>query len=288
MTPQDNPFHTVNWPRSIAYPEEGGDAEALRLSWDLGAVDDKEKKKVVQAWVKKLPTLKQLKRLNLWVQVNQAVFDAACTLPNLEVLQIKWSSMQDIGAISNLSRLKALYIGSSTRVKSIEPLATLPTLEMLELENFKLISDFSPLTKLKTLQSLAVTGSMWSRQAVGSLEPFAAMTWLSHLALDTSSVSSLKPLSGLTGLKTLGLGGRLPFEEYAWLSAKLPHTECQRFEPYFELSSMGYSACKSCRKDSMVMLTGKGKSVLCKDCDAAKLAQHVDKFLAARAAALAE
>jgi len=286
MIVTDYPFHVSKWPQAIIDPDAIVDGDALSLSWDLGVVSEAEKKKIIKAWVKKLPTLKHLKRLQLWAQVTQPVVDAACELQQLEVFHIKWSNIQDLSAISKLHNLQALSIGSSTRVKSIEPLSVLQSLTLLELENFKSISDFSPLTKLKALKSLAVTGSMWSRQAIENLDPFASMTWLSSLTIDTSSVSSLKPLGCLTGLRELGLGGRLPFEEYAWLSAKLPNTECRWFKPFLELAGIGYSACPSCHEDSMVMLTGKGKKVLCKHCDAAKVAKHVDLFNSARASAL--
>lgn len=288
MTTNEYPFHVSRWPKAIIHPEDYDGGESLSLSWDLGAVDEGVKKKVIKAWTTKLPTLQHLKRLKLWTHVTQPVFDAACELTQLEVFQVKWSNIQDLGAISALRHLQALSIGSSTRVKSIEPLSGLRSLKLLELENFKSILDFSPLVKLEGLESLAVTGSMWSRQAIASLEPFAAMTWLSSLAIDTSSVTSLRPLARLKGLRELGVGGRLPFEEYAWLSAKLPDTECRWFDPFYELAGSGYSACKSCGLDSMVMLTGKGKPILCKHCDSAKVGRHVQLFNAARVAAANE
>lgn len=111
------------------------------------------------------------------------------------------------------------------------------------------------------------------------------MTWLSSLAIDTSSVTSLRALSKLTGLKELNVGGKLPFEEYAWLAAKLPNTQCRWFMPYCELAGSGYSHCKTCQQDSMVMLTGKGKPVLCKHCDAVKVDKHAAAFNTVRAAA---
>jgi hypothetical protein len=129
---------------------------------------------------------------------------------------------------------------------------------------------------------------MWSRQAIASLQPFASMTWLTSLVVDTSSVSSLRPLGQLKGLKHLGIGGRLPFEEYAWLSARLPETQCRWFAPYLELADRGFGACKSCGKHAMVMLTGKGKPVVCRHCDAAKVARHVELFDGARARALVD
>jgi hypothetical protein len=277
------PFHVNQWPRMVKAPEDiDAVGEALSISWDLGDITEADKKRITKGWVQRLPTLHGLRRLRIWNHVTQPVFDAACQLTQLEVLQIKWSNVQDLGAIAGLKHLRALSIGSSTRVQSIEPLAQLSALELLEIENFKALTDFSPLTRLKALRSLSVTGSMWSRQAIESLEPFAQMTGLDELYLDTSSVRSLRPLAALKGLKELGVGGRLPMEEYAWLSARLPHTQCRWFQPYFELAGTGYTECKRCGRDSMVMLTGKGKPTLCKHCDEIKVSKHVEQYERAR------
>jgi hypothetical protein len=281
----DNPFHTSHWPKSIAHPDQYESGTTLSLSWDLGDISDSEKKKVIAAWVTALPLLSHITHLRVWSHVTQPLFDAICELSNLEVLQIKWSNVSRLDAIRNLSALKALSIGSSTRVESIAPLTALQSLELLEIENFKLITDFSPLVDLRSLRHLSVSGSMWSKQAVASLEPFAQMTWLSSLCVDTSNVKSLRALEPLTNLKSLGIGGRLPYEEYAWLSSKLPNTECQWFQPYLDLSESGYSPCASCGEKSMVMVTGRGKPTLCRHCDDAKLAKHVGLFEQARAAA---
>jgi hypothetical protein len=267
---------------TIVRPSDYGGEEAISLSWDFGSVKDSEKKRLVKAWVAELPRLANLKRLRIWAPVTQPVFDAACELHQLEVLQIKWGSFHDLGAIAALQGLQALFIGSSTRVASIEPLVTLTSLKVLEIESLKRISDFTPLKSLKSLRSLAVTGSTWSRQAIECLEPFASMTWLTSLAIDTSKVSSLGPLGTLAGLRELALGGRLPYEEYAWLSARLPSTACRWFSPYYELAGTGHSACTVCHRDSMVMLTGRGKPTLCKHCDASKVDRHVRQFEAAR------
>ena len=214
--------------------------------------------------------------------MTQPLFDAACHIEGLEVLQIKWSNIAKLDAIRQLKKLQALRIGSSTRVESIEPLADLISLQLLEIENFKMITDFSPFIRLKNLESLVVTGSMWTRQNVGSLEPFAEMIWLKSLAVDTTHVKSIRPLARLTQLENLDMGGRLPFEDYAWLSAKLPKTECRWFSPYLELSESGYSPCKLCGQKAMVMLTGRGKPVVCKYCEVDKVNKHEQAFEAVR------
>ena len=282
-----NPFHTTNWPRSIAHPDQYAEhyenADRLAVSWDLGAISEGDKKKVIKQWCARLPELQKLRWLNLWSQVTPSVFEAACQIHGLECLVIKWSNIKRLDAISNLHRLKYLYIGSSTRVESIEPLTALVSLRRLDIENFKLVSDFSPLTTMTWLESLAIAGSMWSRQKVDSLEPLSQMTWLKSLAVDTSHVKSLRPLAQLTSLESLDVDGRLPMEEYAWLSAKLPGTDCRWFQPFLDLADSGIGYCKQCKTQSMVMLTGKGKGTVCRHCDADKVARHEAAFNAVRA-----
>ncbi len=277
-----HPFHVNLWPASIIRVEDYVGSASVCLSWD-GRVDDAEKKRVIAAWVKALPTFRQITRLRVWSHVTQPLFDAICALTDLTELQLKWSNVRSLGNISQLTKLRCLSIGSSTKIESIDPLGTLANLEFLELENVKLIRDFAPLNRLLNLRDLAVTGSLWSRQDVGSLAVFARMTWLDALSVDTSQVGSIQELAALTRLKQLHVGGRLPFQEYAWLAAKLPATQCRWFRPYFELADTGYSPCKRCRNTTLVMVTGKGKPILCKDCDAAKLAKHVAQFELARA-----
>ncbi len=279
---QEYPFQFKNFPKSIVYPSDFQGGDALLLDWDLRRVDEKEKKKIVATWCELLPKQSGLKRLSIWSLVSQALFDAACEIDGLEVLQIKWSNIIRLDAIRKLKNLQALAIGSSTKIESIEPLADLKSLQLLEIENFKKITDFSPLTRLTNLESLSVTGSMWTRQDVGNLEPFAEMIWLKNLRVDTAHVKSIRPLARLTQLESLGLGGKLPFEEYAWLSDKLPNTECPWFSPYLELRESGYGPCKTCGQKSMVMLTGRGKPVVCKFCNKVKVSKHAAAFESVR------
>ena len=282
-----NPFHIAHWPRSIAVPGDYTGGERLCVSYDLGAVAEAEKKKVLAAWCAALPTMSELRWLNLWSHVTQPLFDAACRLAGLECLVVKWSNVRRLDAITALGDLEYLFIGSSTKVESIEPLTRLPALRVLHIENFKQLSDFSAVARLTSLESLTIAGSMWTRQKVDSLEPLAGMTWLKSLAVDTAHVDTLRPLANMTSLETLGLGGRLPMSEYAWLAARLPHTQCRWFAPFLELANTGIGRCKRCGAQSMVMLTGRGKGTVCRNCDAAKVANHVAAFEEVRAASVA-
>jgi hypothetical protein len=121
----ERPFHASQWPRPIADPEAYDGGERLAIAWDLGAVAEARKKQLIAAWIRRLPALRQVRRLNLWSCVTQPLFDVACAMEGLECLQIKWSHVREIDAIARLGTLRYLYIGSSTRIASVAPLAAL-------------------------------------------------------------------------------------------------------------------------------------------------------------------
>jgi len=275
------PFHISHWPRSIVEPAEYQGGERLNLSWDLGRVDEKQKKAVIKAWCAELPKMRQVRWLNLWTHVTAPLFEAVCRMPNLECMQIKWSNLKSLEGIQNLAQLRYLAIGSSTKITSIEPLTALTRLRLLSIENFKLISDFAPLRKLTALEYLAVSGSMWTNQKVASLEPFAQMDGLKSLFVDTSAIDSLSPLARLRGLRRLNLPGNLPMVEYARLAARMPETECRWFAPWLDLAQSGIGRCEECKGDTKVMITGKGGGVLCRVCQQARVQKHEAAYIAA-------
>jgi hypothetical protein len=280
----ESPFHADAWPDAIRLPAEITPGTRLTLGWDA----DADTKKNIAAWVEALPKLQQLSGVCAWTHVTPALFEALCTLRGLTHLQIKWSNLEKLDAIAGLRKLTHLHIGSSTRVESIEPLCEVGSLQYLAIENFKRITDFSPLARLTGLRELRIVGSMWTRQAVESVEPLATMTWLEELWVDTSNTKSIRPLERLQNLRFLAISGRRTVEEYAWLAGRLPRTRCQWFEPFLDLSAKGFGACRKCKQQTMVMVTGKGKPTLCRSCDEAKLARHVQQFEDLRAASAAE
>ena len=271
-----NPFNIVHWPRIVSRSSEYDGGERLSFGFDLGAIDENDKKLVLKQWCTLLASApKKLLWLKIWSHTTQPLFDAACLNEHLECLVIKWGNIKKLDAIKNLKNLKYLYIGSATKIESIESLAELTQLKYLHIENFKLITDFTPFSKMRSLESLSITGSMWSFQKIDSLEFLSKMTWLKSLAIDTRNIQSLRPLSNLKNLKDLHLGGRLPVEEYARLSVQLPNTYCHWFTPYLDLADSGIGLCKKCKKQTMVMLTGgKGVKTVCRSCNAEKLKNH--------------
>jgi len=92
----------------------------------------------------------------------QDLFDAVCAQQDLRKLHIKWGTYPDISKIANLTNLEYLHLGSGASVESIESIAKLKYLLALSVENFQKIDDYSPLIKLKNLESLSIEGDCFA------------------------------------------------------------------------------------------------------------------------------
>lgn len=83
---------------------------------------------------------------------------------------------------------------------------------------------------------------------------------------------SLEPISTLNGLQELEISNQFPTKEYARLSVSLPHTVCEKFEPYVSLSQTIYG--------NDVMVVGKRKPLLNSTHDKLKLEKYEEQFKA--------
>ncbi|HYW73249.1 MAG TPA: hypothetical protein VE961_19670 [Pyrinomonadaceae bacterium] len=177
-----------------------------------------------------------------------------------------------------------MSIDSCSRVHSLAELSHLEGLEGLAIINFKNVHDAGPLSGLTNLQELAIAGSTWTRMKIESLQPLSSLTALRQLHLTNLKVvnESLKPLAALARLERLEIANFYPMEEFAWLSGKLKNTCCSWFQPYVDVS---FLECPRCGGGNSVMLSGKGKPVLCRTCDRVRLERHVDSFMKIAASA---
>ena len=134
----------------------------------------------------------------------QELFDAVCCQRNLKSLHIKWGSYESLDALTNLSSLKRLFIGSGASIKSIAPIATLTALESLAVENFQKISDYSAISNLQNLKSLEISGDGLSPKFIHieSLEFLRQMPGLSSLVILVARLKS-KDYSPILSLKSL-------------------------------------------------------------------------------------
>ena len=141
-----------------------------------------EKRKIVQKWCEFLssnPT--QFRRLYFRTRVPQDLFNAACQQLNLETLHVKWGPYTDISSLSNLKKLRVLYLGSGAAIKSIDVLGELKSIRALQIENFQKIEDFSILGRLTNLEMLEIFPRPLQLIHISNLKFLESMTSLRHL-----------------------------------------------------------------------------------------------------------
>jgi Leucine-rich repeat (LRR) protein len=182
----------------------------------------------------------------------------------------------DINCLVQLSHLRVLTLDSCSKIQSLEQVAALKTLVALAIVNFKNVHHLDPLANLTNLRELAIDGSIWTRMTLQTLAPLRPLEQLEYLSLSNTKVhdESLEPIGNLTNLRKLDIANFYPFQEFARLSMKLRQTECQWFAPFITMRL----TCTKCQSSERVMLTGKGRPMLCQRCDAERLVRFVKEF----------
>jgi hypothetical protein len=141
----------------------------------------------------------------LWLgsRVPQALFEAACQMPALEGLHIKWSGIGDLSAITHCTTLRYFHLGQSSQVRSIAPLGHL-RLRWLGLELLSKVKDLSPLENSIQLEGLTLEGSMSTPWSVRTLEPLSRLGNLRYLSIAGLKAEdrSLTPLLSIARLET--------------------------------------------------------------------------------------
>lgn len=208
-------------PKKITFIEDYKPCSKLNLVITQLGLKSHQQKKLVQLWCEKLPQLNNLKYLWFNSKVNQIMFDAACRIPNLEGLYIKWSGIKDLSALQNSKHLAHLYIGSSSQIENIESLGEVKSLITLSLEQLDKISDFGVLSKLTQLEGLWIDGSVWGPQKIDTLEPVGHLINLRYFTATNSKIitNSFDPLLKLKNLVRFDCSWNYPEEEFEKLKS---------------------------------------------------------------------
>lgn len=263
-------------PRSIRSPDQWAGGETLSVACTQTELPAREQRALVQAWCEVLPTLTGLKTLWFTSRVPQDLFDAACRIPGLEGLWLKWNGLRSIAAAEGHATLKQLHLGESASLESLDAPHRMPALRWFQVDGVRKLATLEPLRGLEGLEGLGFTGGDGKGLEVPSFEPLSALTglrWL-HLGAVRPADGSLRPLGGLTGLRWLGLPNRFETVEYAWLSRRLTATKCDWLAPYARFHRSVFP-CTQCKANCRVMTAGRRSKLLCPACDAAALGRHV-------------
>ena len=204
-------------PEHITYFEDFKPSETLSLNiTQLDDVSSYRQNKIIDRWCHELPGLGGVRYLWFVSRVNQKMFDAACRVPDLEGLFIKWSGIKDIDSLRLSGRLRHLHLGSSSQLESIDVLGGLNRLVTLNLQQLNRISDFSVISKLTPLAGLGLDGGMWTAQKIDTLMPLTGLHNLRYLTLLNTRVKdkSFDPLLKLTGLVRFESSWNYPESEF--------------------------------------------------------------------------
>jgi hypothetical protein len=163
--------------------------------------------------------------------INQKQFDRLAQSIDVEFLQFKGLAANDLTFLNSQKRLRGLRLHNAPKLNSLKKI---PALEVLSLDTCLKVTDLSPLAG-RNLRSLSIEGGHSKQAAINSLEPIAQINGLEELRLVALRVNEggLKPLAALSTLKSLQVSLRFPFEDYAYLKAKLPNVECENLRPHY-------------------------------------------------------
>jgi hypothetical protein len=189
-------------PPAITRPQEFAGGDRLTVACTQTDLSAREQRGLVRDWCDTLPTLKGIKLLWFSSRVSQNLFDAACRVPGLEGLYIKWSGITDLSSIEHLLELRYFHLGQSASLKSISPLARELNLRWLGLELLSHVRDLEPLAQLRGLEGLSLEGSMGKAWSVKSLAPVGALINLRYLSIANLRAED-RSLAGIFSLSQL-------------------------------------------------------------------------------------
>lgn len=223
-------------------------------------------------WVKNLNRFKNVRKLyisTVKLPELELIFNS---YPDLEFLYLYNVQIKNLSIIEKLDKLAVLVVEWNTKLESLWQIDKNLLLKELHIRDLKRLSQLDKLKSLQNLEILEISGGMWNKIEVESLEPISKLPLLKDLELGNLKVLSggIKPIANLIGLKELNISNQFDTEEYAYLAAKMINTKCNMFSGYIKLKhEIG---------GNDVMIAGKRKPFLNSITDKEKIQSYVDHF----------
>lgn len=191
-----------------------------------------------------------------------------CEHLRVRTLNIYSARVGSLEPLGKCTMLRELCVTWCTKATEVGFLAELPSLEVLILSDLPKVRDLGPLSTLKRLEALELSGGIWSTLKIVTLKPLVELPVLRELALFNLRVErdGLRPLARCSTLEDLDVSNQFETSDYAFLSIQLPRTRCGRFSPWTRIAHPIEG------KDTMV--TGRRKPFL----DSSKDRQRIDGY----------
>ncbi|MBC7000838.1 hypothetical protein [Cytophaga sp. FL35] len=190
----------------------------------IGFQNEANKTKELKIWNSMLEQLDNVEYIWTYHKLNQTTFESIGRMKNLKGINIKWSSIKDLECLKDKTEIEHLNLGLSTGLRSIQPICELPNLITIESENLKKVNDWKYLGNLKQLQGLGISGGMYERLKLKSIDFIRELVNLKYLYLRSTKIldNSLEAIVGLKELQNLRLTNDWSEESIVQLRNTLP------------------------------------------------------------------
>ncbi|HEX8944627.1 MAG TPA: hypothetical protein VF785_15925 [Gemmatimonadaceae bacterium] len=145
----------------------------------------------------------------------------------LEQLALTATTSRDLRTLAGLSQLRILSVSVSSRLESLDGIATLANLQMVSTWHTPKLTSIEALASLRQLRIVFLSGAMYKPMRLPSLRPLSELEHLTKLHLSSVRVAdgSLEPLSRLTRLRRLDLPLTFRRGEFEMLERVLPNAQ---------------------------------------------------------------
>ena len=206
---------------------------------------------------------------------------AGLRLPRLHTLNLRHVDAEDLTFLGGFAMLEGLAIWQCPKMKRLDGLERLTRLQGLVLNDLGAIDSLARLAALTDLRSLALTGGIWTKQGLPSLQPLRALKRLENLNLVAAQVmdGDLGPIAELPRLSRLDLSPRcFAAEQLARVAAAHPFFLADLLAlPDFD-NWEGAPGCKTCKGRRKVMFLRRKKLLWCPRCENVKLEALIEGF----------
>jgi hypothetical protein len=168
---------------------------------------------------------------------NQQQLEKLCSYIQVGTIYFQAIRIHDFSPLLSQSKLTNLAVDGDPKLLDLSSIGKLTSLKTLILVDTLKPHDLSPLSNLTNLTALQIAGGMWNDIKVDNLDPISQLPNLTELRLIFVKVANggLHPLAKCRFLKYLEFTNTYPREEFAYLAAHLPNTECNSFAPWYHI-----------------------------------------------------
>ncbi|MBC8024736.1 MAG: hypothetical protein H7Y89_01980 [Steroidobacteraceae bacterium] len=188
----------------------------------------------------------------LWVYGADATLVAeVAELKRLEGLSLERMKTAEIAPLGGMQPLRSLALCDSSQAASLETIANLDALQVLEIHDMSGVNTLEWVKSLASLRTLAFEGSPARRATIDSLSPISGLSDLENLFITTLVVEdrSLEPVVALKKLRVMQSTNYFPSDEFKRLSEANPALKCSWTDTVkkygsLEASPMGMAKAK--------------------------------------------